>query len=572
MNIKKAALGITLATSLLGVSSCNQNTGNDPIEQRIANLDAQPNNDGNYNIVFITVDQEHYLDEFPAGTNYKARELLKKMGTTFEKHYTCSNVSTSSRSVIYTGTHITDTLMIDNTESPWQEPISENLTTVGDRMLAAGYYSAFKGKWHMGDTSVFDDTSQPAMQKQNGLLGYGFSDWNAQGDIVGQLQQGYMQDSNIAGDTVSWLRSKGSATNTNGQSFFLAVNLVNPHDIMYYNTDSDGVAVQDTGQTTFAIAGAPVNTIYETSYPKAEIPSTWDQAIDAPGRVPAESEYFDLWNRRVGEIPAEASRWENFRDYYYNCIQDNDDQLYNILSELSNLEMLDSTIIVFTSDHGDMQGANGLRGKGGFMYENNIHVPLVIVHPEYEGGNSIDAVTSHLDLAPTFIDMTNLPDTKKDELSAGLPGNSMMDLLDSSQAKIRTGALFAYEMISMIDSNMMQTTNPTTGVTSYTIDYSKRGFVRGITTEKYKFARYFSPLNFNLPTTMEELYANNDVQLFDLEKDPNELVNLAADQNTNSALIMELNNQLNALIIAEIGVDDGSEATTVIAQINNTSN
>ncbi len=572
MNIKKAALGLTLATSLLGVSSCAQNTGNQPIEQRIAHLDAQPNNDGNYNIVFVTVDQEHYFDEFPAGTNYKARELLKKMGTTFEKHYTCSNVSTSSRSVIYTGTHITDTLMIDNTESPWQEPISENLTTVGDRMLSAGYYSAFKGKWHMGDTSVFDDTSQPAMQEQNGLLGYGFSDWNAQGDIVGQLQQGYMQDSNIAGDTVSWLRSKGSATNATGQSFFLAVNLVNPHDIMYYNTDSDGVAVQDTGQTTFAIAGAPVNTIYETSYPKAEIPSSWAQAIDAPGRVPAESEYFDLWNRRVGEIPAEASRWENFQDYYYNCIQDNDDQLYNILSELSNLEMLDNTIIVFTSDHGDMQGANGLRGKGGFMYENNIHVPLIIVHPEYEGGNAIDAVTSHLDLAPTFIDMTNLSDTKKAELSAGLSGSSMMDLLDGSQTKIRTGALFAYEMISMIDSDMMQTTDPTTGVTSYTIDYSKRGFVRGITTEKYKFARYFSPLNFNLPTTMEALYANNDVQLFDLEKDPDELVNLAADQNTNAALIMELNNQLNTLITAEIGVDDGSEATAVIAQINKTPN
>jgi len=48
-----------------------------------------------------------------------------------------------------------------------------------------------------------------------------------------------MQDSNIAGDTVSWLRSKGSATNASGQSFFLAVNLVNPHDIMYYDVCED---------------------------------------------------------------------------------------------------------------------------------------------------------------------------------------------------------------------------------------------------------------------------------------------------------------------------------------------
>ena len=424
----------------------------------------------------------------------------------------------------------------------------------------------------MSDASVFDDTSQPAMQEQNGLLSYGFSDWNAQGDIVGQLQQGYMQDSNITGDTVSWLRSKGSATNAAGQSFFLAVNLVNPHDIMYYDTDTAGEAVQNTGQTTFAIKGAPANLIYETSYPDAAIPSTWDQPIDAEGRVPADLEYFNSWNNRVGQIPSEESRWKNFRDYYYNCIQDNDDQLYNILSELSNLEMLDNTIIVFTSDHGDMQGANGLRGKGGFMYENNIHVPLIIVHPEYEGGTSIDAITSHIDLAPTFIDMTKLPDTKKAELAEGLPGSSLMDLMDGSQTEIRAGALFAYEMISMIDSEMMQTTDPATNITSYDIDYSKRGFVRGITTEKYKFARYFSPLKFNMPTSLEELYANNDVQLFDLEKDPEELVNLAADKETNAALIMELNSQLNALITKEIGVDDGSEATAVISQINKTAN
>lgn len=71
---------------------------------------------------------------------------------------------------------------------------------------------------------------------------------------------------------------------------------------------------------------------------------------------------------------------------------------------------------------------------------------------------------------------------------------------------------------------------------------------------------------------MEDLYANNDVQLFDLEKDPNELVNLAADKETNAALIMELNGQLNDLITKEIGVDDGNEAATVISQINKTPN
>lgn len=43
------------------------------------------------------------------------------MGTTFEKHYCCSNLSTSSRSVLYTGSHVPDTGMYDNTDYPWQE-------------------------------------------------------------------------------------------------------------------------------------------------------------------------------------------------------------------------------------------------------------------------------------------------------------------------------------------------------------------------------------------------------------------------------------------------------------------
>ena len=75
--------------------------------------------DGHYNIMFITTDQEHYFESPPAGTNWKARELLASVGATFEKHYVCSNMSTSSRSTIYTGQHITGTEMVDNSDMPW---------------------------------------------------------------------------------------------------------------------------------------------------------------------------------------------------------------------------------------------------------------------------------------------------------------------------------------------------------------------------------------------------------------------------------------------------------------------
>ena len=88
--------------------------------------------------------------------------------------------------------------------------------------------------------------------------------------------------------------------------------------------------------------------------------------------------------------------------------------------------------------------------------------------------------------------------------------------------------------------------------------------VRGITTERYKFVRYFSPVDFNTPTTLEELFAHNDVQLFDLAADPDEMVNLAADPDANAELILRMNDLLNETIRQEIGADDGMHVKMVL--------
>lgn len=237
-----------------------------------------------------------------------------------------------------------------------------------------------------------------------------------------------------------------------------------------------------------------------------------------------------------------------------------------LLNELIKLEMLNNTIIIFTSDHGEMQGAHGLRGKGGNMYDNNIHVPLTIFHPEYTDEKRISKITSHLDLAPTIIGMRN--NKKPLTSSAHLKGYNLMPYVSGDLPQnqpLRQASLFAFGMLSMVDSNMTFVRDPaTTNVVSANIDYEKRGFVRGITTEKYKFARYFSPKNNNKPTNIDKLFVNNDVELFDLEKDPDEMNNLAADRNNNSALIIELNTMLNNLITHEIGEDSGTYIQTVI--------
>ena len=88
-------------------------------------------------------------------------------------------------------------------------------------------------------------------------------------------------------------------------------------------------------------------------------------------------------------------------------------------------------------------------------------------------------------------------------------------------------------------------------------DLTKRGAIRSVTDGRYRFSRYFSPLQHNLPSTVEEIQAVNDVELYDLEADPFEMKNLAVDVTANGELMLAMNEKLTGTIETEVGSDEG---------------
>ena len=81
---------------------------------------------------------------------------------------------------------------------------------------------------------------------------------------------------------------------------------------------------------------------------------------------------------------------------------------------------------------------------------------------------------------------------------------------------------------------------------------------------RYKIGRYYAPTAVNTPKTLDEILKNNDVQVFDLQSDPEETHNLALEPEKNRETILRMNELLNTLIAQEIGTNDGRFLTETI--------
>ncbi|GAA0478585.1 MULTISPECIES: sulfatase-like hydrolase/transferase [Tatumella] len=540
-----------------------------------------------YNILFIVSDQEKYFDHYPFPV--PGRERLAKRGVRFTNHHICSSVCTPSRSVLYTGLHMPQTGMFDNPGFPWMPAsLDPTLGTLGHIMQQLGYYPAYKGKWHLNSqmsspgnkisVSSTDIASIPRGELTALMQEYGFNDYTGVGDIIGHSQGGYLYDELTASQAISWLRGNGRDKQDHHQPWLLAVNLVNPHDVMYLNTDDPGEKNQwqgrlITGNNSSFPAQPPDNALYRYRWPQAKLEDSRFQSFSAAGRPPAHLEYQLCNGIQVGTIANVDRRWRKLQDYYFNCIRDNDTQLVRILNELDALGLSEKTIIVFTSDHGELCGAHQMNCKGTCTYKQQVRVPLFIVHPDFPGGKDCHALTCHLDIIPTLAGLTGRKNTEDNALLASRKGADISPLLFFPERYpvnyLRDAILYCYDMLMYSDAtyigNMFKVIRDETlsseekkhRFNTFTPDLKKRGGIRMIFDGKYKFTRYFSLQQHHIPETPEILRRYNDLELYDLQSDPQEMHNLAADKQY-SSLVDHMNDKLNRLYRKEIGTkDDG---------------
>ncbi len=111
---------------------------------------------------------------------------------------------------------------------------------------------------------------------------------------------------------------------------------------------------------------------------------------------------------------------------YYGLVREVDDWVGTLLDRLTELDLVDDTLVIFTSDHGEMLGDHGMADKGIF-HEGAVHVPLLMSLPgRIPAGTVVETPVSTIDLFATILDYTGQPGHPSE-------GRSLRDLIDGTE-------------------------------------------------------------------------------------------------------------------------------------------
>ena len=462
------------------------------------------------NVVMFITDQERATQHFPIGwaqKNLPGFTSLQKNGITFNNAFTNACMCSPARATLMTGLfpaqhNVTATLEegMPVEDYPTQIPLSTNLTNIATVMTAAGYQVIYKGKWHISKYNPTVGHWTPA-----DLQAYGWQRWNpddagADQSIPemggGQAQNdarymGAETDDYTDGNEgiLQFIRSDAAKE----KPFFLIISLVNPHDVLAYPNN-------------FTKAG------YSDVWLEGDmrIPVTNDEDLSTKPNAQA---FFQKLSMALGPINTRQKKL-NYLNFYGNLIKWADEYLVNVIAALKGAKqrpkngskygesLFDNTVIIRTSDHGEMGLTHGNMIQKSFnFYEETIRIPMIWSSPKlYKRAFQTDALVSHIDLLPTLASLFSAPDSAK----AAWQGVDYSSLVLNPNAKpVQDEIIFTYD-----DSQCGQDQGPYVPPPQHIVSFREK---------RWKFAEYYD-VDGKVPSQFE---------MYDLLTDPLERDNIA---------------------------------------------
>jgi arylsulfatase A-like enzyme len=415
------------------------------------------------NILVIMVDQLRTPRWFGSGGHAAALPpniaSLARSGVSFVRHYTASNDCSPARATMLTGLHTHQTgCMITGAST-----LDPGFPTWGTMLRSQGYATYWYGKWHL----TRGDAHWNAGNGPAGLARYGF-DGGTFPSPNGAPGQGWKVDPMITKQFDRWYKEAAG-----DGPWCTTVSFVNPHDIAWWWRWSRVSAVEAASPNR--ITALPPN--FETP-----------EQLTARRKPRIQRSLQDTSAVSFGEVPFTGpnleAAWLPFLDLYAKLQLQVDRHVGHLMQTLaSRRQVMENTIVVFTSDHGEYAASHGLRGKGAGMYEEAIAVPLIVSDRTGTLGATPNTVrhqlTSSVDFAPLLL-----------TLASGSPGWR----LDPGYAHLATRADLAQILANPTAPGRRYALHATDEVlTEFALlphDAAAPLHVKGIITPNAKYATY----------------------------------------------------------------------------------
>lgn len=454
------------------------------------------------NILFILTDDHaaHAMSCYGSRINETPNlDRIAAEGVRLENCFCTNSICAPSRASILTGTynHVNGVTTLDT-------PLDGRQVTFPKLLQAAGYQTAVVGKWHLGHGGHADPT--------------GFDYWNVlpdQGEYhdpdmieLGERKsyRGYATDL-ITDLSLEWLQKRDES-----RPFLLMCHHKAPH--RPWDPDEKHAHLYDDVEI-------PEPDTFDDDYSRRA-----GAAAAATMRVERDLDERDLKGPTPeGISEGEVKRWkyQRYIKDYLRCVASVDDNVGRLLDYLGVEDLVENTIVVYTSDQGFFLGDHGWYDKR-FMYEESLRMPFVMRYPRGFGAGQVrDEIILNVDFAPTFLDYAGLP------VPEHFQGRSFRTVLEEdTPPDWRTSMYYRYWMHG----------------THHNV-YAHYG----VRTKTHKLIYYYADPLGQLGTIGDA--KEPEWELFDLETDPFELDNVVDDPNR-AELVAELKAELE-LLQSEVG-------------------